>query len=501
MPKSIKELKPIPPNPQRWEPSTDPSSIAIPGLDANASVNDQIDQIDQLITLKLQDIDANFSKMQQVLSNRILPAVKRFAIGTEPVREVAKFWTSFFEHAAQVHIPTSDHLSSMQEPSATSSDAHDVTSTTESSSSTPGPSSNTFNLNRTPSESSFLPAHAAVSSTPAAATARAQAANSPFFASQPSMADPSWSALVESPLVRLDRELREFTRADPQPASTSTDSSLPLPIPTPTRTPHVPTRVAVEPRDPTAHYEDYDEEPTLPVGMSPPVMLPFARLPTLGRSPAKSAAAHIRHTLVRDALRDAGGASATTGSSAVLSPPSLSRYTRGASASLGADPELDSLMRRVSLFPQRVSSVPANPSSSTATMTPPPPSGAAAAEVAVAVTPESDDGSGSGFSFSSSGEEDSVHNTAHPSAAFLLASRQRGRHDDDDDNDDDEDDSLDAEDPDAATASFEPVHPFARVVAAGAEDDSFDSLDGDAPEETVFGARPVKRGAALPLRT
>ncbi|KAH8992964.1 DASH complex subunit Ask1-domain-containing protein [Lactarius akahatsu] len=497
MPKSIKELKPIPPNPPRWEPSTDPSSIAIPGLDATASVNDQIDQIDQLITLKLQDIDANFSKMQQVLSNRILPAVKRFAIGTEPVREAAKFWTSFFEHAAQVHIPTSDHLSSMQEPSS-SSDDHDVVSTPESSSATPGPSSNTFDLNRTPSESSFLPAHAAVSSTPAAATARAQASNSTFFASQPSIADPSWSALVESPLVRLDRELREFTRADPEPASTSIDTDTSPP--TPTRTPHVPTRVLA---DRTPHYaEGYDEEPTLPVGMSPPVMLPFARLPTLGRSPAKSAAAHIRHTLVRDALRDAGGTSATsatTGSSAVLSPPSLSRYTRGASASLtslGADPELDSLMRRVSLFPRdppRVSSV---PSSSTAAspMTPPAPSGAAAG---VAATPESDDGSAS--TFSSSGEEDSVHNTAHPSAAFLLASRQRGRHDDDD-NDDDEDDSLDA-DPDAATASFEPVHPFARVVAAGAEDDSFDSLDGDAPEETVFGARPVKRGAALPLRT
>ncbi|KAI9432126.1 DASH complex subunit Ask1-domain-containing protein, partial [Lactarius indigo] len=221
---------PIPPNPPRWEPSTDPSSITIPGLDTAASVNDQIDQIDQLITLKLQDIDANFSKMQQVLSNRILPAVKRFAIGTEPVREAAKFWTSFFEHAAQVHIPTSDNLSSMQEPSATSSDAHDVVaSTTETSSATtttPGPSSPTFDLNRTPSESSFLPAHAAVSSTPAAATARAQAANnnnnnnsnnnSTFFTTQPSIADPpSWSSLVESPLVRLDRELREFTRADP----------------------------------------------------------------------------------------------------------------------------------------------------------------------------------------------------------------------------------------------------------------------------------------------
>jgi len=38
----------------------------------------------------LQDIDAEFSKMQKVLSNRILPAFKRYSIGTEPVREAAK---------------------------------------------------------------------------------------------------------------------------------------------------------------------------------------------------------------------------------------------------------------------------------------------------------------------------------------------------------------------------------------------------------------------------
>lgn len=45
---------PIPPNPPRWEPSTDPSTIVVPGLDTTASVNDQIDQIEQLITIKLQ---------------------------------------------------------------------------------------------------------------------------------------------------------------------------------------------------------------------------------------------------------------------------------------------------------------------------------------------------------------------------------------------------------------------------------------------------------------
>ena len=35
-------------------PNPDPAAIEIPGLDTTASINDQIDQMDQLITIKLQ---------------------------------------------------------------------------------------------------------------------------------------------------------------------------------------------------------------------------------------------------------------------------------------------------------------------------------------------------------------------------------------------------------------------------------------------------------------
>ena len=49
-----KKLNPILPNPPRWEPQPDPTSIEVPGLDSSAPVNDQIDQIEQLITIKLQ---------------------------------------------------------------------------------------------------------------------------------------------------------------------------------------------------------------------------------------------------------------------------------------------------------------------------------------------------------------------------------------------------------------------------------------------------------------
>jgi len=38
----------------RWEPAPNPDSIVVPGLNTAAPTADQIEQIDQLITLKLQ---------------------------------------------------------------------------------------------------------------------------------------------------------------------------------------------------------------------------------------------------------------------------------------------------------------------------------------------------------------------------------------------------------------------------------------------------------------
>ncbi|KAN0136027.1 hypothetical protein V8E53_006188 [Lactarius tabidus] len=183
----------------RLAPSTDPSSITIPGLDTTASVNDQIDQHHQLITLNgcclqharpeflvIKDIDARFSKIQQVFSHRILLSSKRFTIATEPVQEAAKVRTCMLD----VFIPyysssvALDCFFRARHPSpythfrtpvlhARAIHRHFFRCTrtqpsTPESGTTPDPSSTTFNLNHTPSESSFLPAYAAVSSTPAA---------------------------------------------------------------------------------------------------------------------------------------------------------------------------------------------------------------------------------------------------------------------------------------------------------------------------------------------
>ena len=462
-----------------------------------------------------------------------------------------------------------------------------------------GFNADTFDPNRTPSESSFVPAQAAVSSTPAATAARTRGANDTSLTPLPPGADPSWGMSLESPLVRLDRELREFGRADPQPASTSASIDIfseadltvgnittvvadetvhaptpaPAPAPsntrvirptvqahvpplsfrrnpaTPARNPYIPAHSdprnwsgIVDLRSPqplapsfSAAATEKEDDPTLPVGMSPPVMVPFATLPSLGRSPAKTAAENIRRALVRDALRAGGSDSNVSGSgsgSLVPTPPSLARYTRNTSASLEPDLELDSMMRRVldpsqphwwqssaastsisdksrstpSYYATPAPSTHANAHEAVPAPSETPPSSVVGlplvgedAGTTIDTTPGSED---STSTFSSSGE-DSVHNTAHPSAAFLLASRQRGRNDYDDDDELDQDDGFD--DSLDADADIAPVHPFARARASAHgeyEDDSFDSLDGegeeggDVPEETVFGLRPAERSEA-----
>jgi len=51
---TLVDRKAVIPNPSRFQPSEDPASIHVPGLDTTASINDQIDQVEQLITFKLQ---------------------------------------------------------------------------------------------------------------------------------------------------------------------------------------------------------------------------------------------------------------------------------------------------------------------------------------------------------------------------------------------------------------------------------------------------------------
>ena len=47
-------LPPIEPLSERWVPAADPFTVDVPGLDRSAPVQDQIDYLEQMITIKLQ---------------------------------------------------------------------------------------------------------------------------------------------------------------------------------------------------------------------------------------------------------------------------------------------------------------------------------------------------------------------------------------------------------------------------------------------------------------
>lgn len=74
--------------------------VALP----NQSVTGQIMELDQAITLTLQEIDQNFATAHQIVTSRILPAVKEYGVASARVWQGAKFWKTFYEVAANVSL-------------------------------------------------------------------------------------------------------------------------------------------------------------------------------------------------------------------------------------------------------------------------------------------------------------------------------------------------------------------------------------------------------------
>jgi hypothetical protein len=65
----------------------------------------QIEQIEQLNTLLLQDIDHNFARFHDVVNNKILPQVKRYGIVSEPTRAASEVSNTqrFMSEPAETH--------------------------------------------------------------------------------------------------------------------------------------------------------------------------------------------------------------------------------------------------------------------------------------------------------------------------------------------------------------------------------------------------------------
>ena len=275
----------------------------------------------------------------------------------------------------------------------------------------------------------------------------------------------------------------------------------------------------------------------------------------LGQTPARDASARIQRDLLRDVqLKSGGGKRLFRGDAAgefsthqyessmstVPTPPSLSRYNRhghdysSSNSSITKDSSLESMIRRIradlpSTEPAsyvggtalagapttpglRVRPRAQQPSQNAAqSKAPEPPNRYIEADSPITPTalppppPHQDDFDDDpitpGYNphneqdlDSDSDSLDEINNTAHPSAAFLMASQ--GIYDDDSFGSNHSSDSLENE-LDHANIGLVPVHPFA---ANAVEDDGFDEDDDDlfdnrggGYEETVFGVAPAQR--------
>jgi DASH complex subunit ASK1 len=113
-----------------------PSSVASA---RNLTLTEELEKLEQSITLTLQEIDHNFSRAHRIVTGSILPVVEQYAKHSEAVWEGSRFWKQFFEASANVSL--SGYEETQQEQSVledetdqtatetTTTDATDTTTT------------------------------------------------------------------------------------------------------------------------------------------------------------------------------------------------------------------------------------------------------------------------------------------------------------------------------------------------------------------------------------
>ncbi|KAE8147829.1 DASH complex subunit Ask1-domain-containing protein [Aspergillus avenaceus] len=103
-----------------------PSSVAQRPL----TLTEELEKLEQSITLTLQEIDHNFSQAHRIVTTSILPLVEQYADHSRDVWEGAKFWKQFFEASANVSLsgyeerPNEDTL---QDQNTTEDSTADIT--------------------------------------------------------------------------------------------------------------------------------------------------------------------------------------------------------------------------------------------------------------------------------------------------------------------------------------------------------------------------------------
>ncbi|KAL8835494.1 MAG: hypothetical protein Q9170_003296 [Blastenia crenularia] len=70
----------------------------------NLTLTEELEKLEQSITLTLQEIDHNFSRAHRIVTTSILPVIEQYAEHSKNVWESSKFWKQFFEASANVSL-------------------------------------------------------------------------------------------------------------------------------------------------------------------------------------------------------------------------------------------------------------------------------------------------------------------------------------------------------------------------------------------------------------
>merc|ERR1711939_812085 len=68
------------------------------------TLTEELEKLEQSITLTLQEIDHNFSRAHRIVTSSILPIAEQYAEHSSAVWEGSKFWKQFFEASANVSL-------------------------------------------------------------------------------------------------------------------------------------------------------------------------------------------------------------------------------------------------------------------------------------------------------------------------------------------------------------------------------------------------------------
>ncbi|KAM0712488.1 hypothetical protein Q7P37_011585 [Cladosporium fusiforme] len=101
-----------------------------PSASRHLSLTEELERLEQQITLTLQEIDSNFSKAHRIVTSSILPIVEQYGKHSHNVWESSKFWKDFFEASANVSLSSYEE-GALGQQDVTNTDVDDTVSALE----------------------------------------------------------------------------------------------------------------------------------------------------------------------------------------------------------------------------------------------------------------------------------------------------------------------------------------------------------------------------------